>query len=386
MFSGRVLNFSQLRDTSMQQSYHERFAKGARNLLINCAGCATGDKLLIVCETDTVGYYDPSMGHAIQAVGAQFGMITEIVGVPLNRDVCDPDPSLVAKMAAADCTLFLARLGDQIRFRSKSTDTVQVVSYALDGQMLASPFGTIEHQAMEALRDLINGAICGADEVHVTCPAGTDFRGSYQGAPLAGSDTTLKRFPVSVYAPIPADGFRGRIAQNGFLTGTGSQYYTPWSCGLEETLFVNFERNRITGFTGSQKDVSAATAHYEFVGRKYGLDTYYVHSWHGGIHPGCAFDDPAGTHFERWSGGAFGNPRLMHFHTCGAYPPGEISLNILDATVRLDGVAVWEGGRLRPERIRGGRALRERFADLCASFKDPATSVGQAACGQLRFA
>ena len=169
---------------------------------------------------------------------------------------------------------------------------------------------------------MVNMAVFQGSEIRVTCPAGTDFGGAIATMPMSVLDTTLKRFPVSVFAPIPGEGFSGRIAQNGFLTGTGSQYYTPWSCELKETVFVNFENTRITGFEGSVDDVAAAKAHYEFVCNKYGIDTYYLHSWHAGIHPGCEFKKPAGDDFERWSGGAFGNPRILHFHTCGAYPPG----------------------------------------------------------------
>jgi hypothetical protein len=201
-----------------------------------------------------------------------------------------------------------------------------------------------------------------------------------------GGDTTRKRFPVSVFAPVPALSFRGRIAQNGFLTGTGSQYYTPWACELKETLFVHFEDNRITGFDGTENDVAAAKAHYEFVGNKYGIDTYFIHSWHAGIHPGCRYDAPAGDNFERWSGGAFGNPRLLHFHTCGAYPPGEISLNLLDATVRIDGIAVWQDGVLHPERVAGGANLLEQYPDMRAVFENPTGQVGQAASGLLAYA
>ena len=369
----------------MLESYIDRFAKGVRNLLLNCADCKPGQSVLIVCETDTVGYYDPMMGYAIQTVGEQLDLIIKIVGVPWNRDVCDPSKALTQKMNEADCTLFLARLGDQIRFRPKNSAMTQVISYALDCEMLASPFGTIDYQAFVELRDLINTATSKAAKIHVTCPAGSDFRGKPSVSMATGSDTTRKRFPISVHAPITAGGFRGRIAQNGFLTGTGSQYYTPWSCRLDDTLFVNFKDNRITGFEGLPKDVAAAKAHYEFVGNKYSLDTYYVHSWHAGIHPACTFVEPADAHFERWGGSAFGNPRLMHFHTCGAYPPGEISLNVLDPTICLDGVAVWKGGVLRPERIAGGAAFLDAYPEMRLAFQHPETQVGQAACGGLKY-
>ncbi len=369
----------------VSESYQKRFAKGARNLLMGCAGCAPGDTVLIVCETDTVGYYDPALGHAIKTIAEQSGLRAQLYGVPLNREVCAPSEALSRKMDAADCSLFLARLGDQIRFRPKISASTQVISYALDCDMLASPFGTIAYQAFETLRALINQAIAKASTIHVTCPAGTDFSGSPATFRPVGSDTTLMRFPVSVYAPVPAHGFRGCIAQNGFLTGTGSHYYRPWSCGLNETVFIHFEDTQITGFEGAAQDVAAAKAHYEFVGRTYELDTYHIHSWHGGIHPACKFNDLANAHFERWGGGAFGNPRLMHFHTCGAFPPGEIALNVLDPTVRLDGIALWENGRLHPERIAQGAELFARFPDMKAAFDRPETRVGQAASGQLSY-
>ncbi len=359
--------------------------QGARNLLLNCAGCQPGHNVLIVYETEDDGYYDPELRGELERVAGHLGLITQSHGVPIAHDVTDPDAVLAAKMAAADCTIFLARMGDQIRFRPRDAALNQIISYALDRDMLASPFGTVDYRAFDDLKYLINDAIAVAQDIHVTCPAGTDFRGGPVYFESHGADVTRKRFPVSVFAPVPAASFSGKVAQRGFLTGTGSNYYTPWSCALDDTLIVNFDANRITGFEGSDSDVAAAQAHYESVGTRYGLDTYFVHSWHAGIHPGCASKAPAGAHMERWSGSAFGNPRLLHFHTCGDYPPGEISLNVLDPTIRLDGVAVWEQGILHPERIKGGAALLAAHPDMAAVFADPATDVGQAACGNLRY-
>lgn len=369
----------------MDQDFQNRLTVGAENLLVNCAGCMPGQRLLVVYETATDGYYDPELARTIGEAGQKLGLWTQTHGVPLNPDVTDPDEILSAKMRSADCTVFVARLGDQIRFRAQEACQSQIISYALDRQMLASPFGTIDYGAFEALKAVINRAVSGARDIHVTCPAGTDFRGAPNLFNAGSGDTTRKRFPVSVFTPIPAEGFRGRIAQTGFITGTGSHYYQPWTCALDRTVFVNFEGTRITGFDGAPADVAAAREHYEFVGRKYGIDTYFVHSWHAGIHPGCEFRSPAGQHFERWSGGAFGNPRLLHFHTCGDYPPGEISLNLLDPTVRIDGVAVWEDGRLYPERLAGGDAVLEAYPEMHAAFMTPATQVGQSTCGHLRY-
>ena len=367
----------------MPKKWQDRLETGIRNLLVNCAGLQPGQKLLVVHETESDGYFEPALTSEVCRLADQLGYETKTHGVPLKREVSDPDDLLRAMMEEANRTVFLARLGDQIRFRSNDAADKQIISYALDREMLASPFGTTDCRAFERLKQLINQSFASASEIHVICPAGTNFKGTMPACSRTGGDVTRKRFPSSVFAPIPADGFRGRIAQNGFLTGTGSHYYRPYSCALNETLFVHFEGTRITGFDGAKDDISAARAHYEFVGNRYGIDTYHVHSWHAGIHPGCAYKEPAARNFERWSGSAFGNPRLLHFHTCGAYPPGEISLNVLDPTIRIDGVAVWEQGRLHPERLPGSGELFDAFPELVDAFRNPADQVGQGECGRL---
>lgn len=359
--------------------------KGVENLVVNCGNCKSGDKLLIVFETEDDGYYDCELARSVEQVATGLGLKTETFGVPFQRTVTDPDERLSASMAAADCTVFFARLGDQIRFRPKDAGMTQIISYALDRNMLSSPFGTVPYQGFETLKHLINDAISTAEEIHVTCPDGTDFKGRLTERLDSIGDVTRKRFPVSVFTPVPARRFKGRIAQRGFLTGTGSNYYQPYSRELKDTLFVDFDGNRITGFDGRPEDVHAATEHYEFVGNTFGIDTYFVHSWHIGIHPGCHYPQSASENFERWSGGAFGNPRLLHFHTCGAYPPGEISLNVLDPTVRLDGVDLWRDGRLQPDLIPGGTALLNSIPEMRALFDAPSSAVGLGPDNKLNF-
>jgi hypothetical protein len=195
---------------------------------------------------------------------------------------------------------------------------------------------------------------------------------------------TVRRFPLSVFTPVPAGDFAGRIVQSGFLTGTGKTHYTPYSLGLEDLLTVHFERNRILRFEGRADDVARAQAHYEAVGAMTGADASHVHSWHAGMHPGCAWPIQAGVDIARWGGGAFGNPRILHFHTCGTEPPGEISINVVDPTIWLDGVPVWEQGRLYPERVEGGREILERHPVAARLFADPAREVGLAPSGRLR--
>ncbi len=359
--------------------------QAVENLFFDCAGCSPGDRILIVHENENDGYYDPELVHAVSQACLEIDLEAKTYAVPFQRHVSDPDADLVRSMDAVDCTVFFARIGDQVRFRASSTQKTQVISYALDQGMLSSAFGRTPYSGFQRLKQLVDAAVFSAGVVHVTCPNGTDFKGTVRDPLTADADVTCKRFPLSVFTPVPARAFQGTIAQRGFLTGTGSHFYEPYSCALHETLFVSFDGNQITNFDGQPKDVAAARAHYQFVGNHLGIDTHFVHSWHVGIHPGCSYLQPAGASLERWSGGAFGNPRLLHFHTCGAYRPGEISLNILDPTVRLDGVAVWDNGRLYPERLPGGDALLAEMPQMNALFDAPGRAVGQAADGQLSF-
>jgi hypothetical protein len=360
-------------------------ATSARNLFLTCGQCAPGDRVLLVHETEVDGYYDPGLVDELHHAARALGLAVSTHGVRLHRDVRDPDATLRAKMANADCTVFLARLGDQIRYRTQDADSSQIVCYALDREMFASPFAGADYAGFDRLRSLINTAVASAETIRVTCPLGTDFTGTTPAFPSSGADTTRKRFPISIAAPIPASTFQGDIVQSGFLTGTGSHFYTPYACGISDALKVSFKANQITGFDGSARDVDAARAHYAFVSQTYGLDQYHVHSWHAGIHPGLRYRDFAGTSTERWSGGAFGNPRVLHMHTCGDYAPGEISLNVIDATVTLDGVAVWQDGRIYPERIAGGAALLAEHPDLARVFANPEQDVGLASDGRLRL-
>jgi hypothetical protein len=356
---------------------------GAENLLLNCGGLQKGDHLLVLREAPDQGYYDDAIVQAVVDCARDLKIETTVQIAPFDATSCDPSPELLEAMKRATRTLFLSRKGDQIRFNPDMEGIRPIMSYALDAEMLASGFGRASYSGFVALKNAVNAAFAAAHEIRVTCPLGTNFQGPGAAYPQSGADVCVDRFPMSVFAPVPSEGFSGVIVQDGFLVGTGSQFYAPYSCKLALPLEVHFENGTMTEFRGDEGDVQRARMHYEQVGEMFSLDPFTVHSWHAGIHPGCSYRLPASANFERWSGGAFGNPRILHIHTCGHYAPGEISLNVLDPTIRLDGVALWEDGVFYPDRLEGGAQILADLPCMREVFENPARDVGQSAFGRL---
>nr|WP_306266437.1 hypothetical protein [Pararhizobium sp. IMCC3301] len=350
--------------------------KGAANLLVNCAGTRRDDHLLIIREEPGLGYYDEDIVTAVAEAGRRIGAHVTVQEVPFNPQATEVPAEVRTLMGGADRTVFLARIGDQLRFSDMASNGRALVSYALDAEMLGSAYGTADYRAFDLLKSALNRMLSAAKTIHVSCPAGTDFRGSGPGSVTPLQDVGIYRFPMPVFTPIPATGFSGRVALPGFLIGTGSMYYEPYAVEYDGALFADFANNRMTGFSGDKKAIEVAGAHYQLVAGKFGIDRDFVHSWHAGIHPACAFPGAASDNYERWSGAAFGNPRLLHFHTCGAYAPGEISWNVVDPTIVVDGVAVWKDGVLHPELVPGGADILAQYPCARAVFDAPSRNIG----------
>ncbi len=352
---------------------------GARNLLVNCAEAQTGERILIAHEPPGLGYYDNRVVDCVASAAEGLGMQAICMDVGFDSQARALPAAVKLAIEGADVVVFFARLGDQLRFSEMPEGKRIVVSYALCPDMLGSGFGTAHHDAFLQLKNSVNTAISQANSIHVTCPRGTDFRGQPQLRLESSCDTSIRRFPMSVPTPVPAHSFSGRVAMPGFLTGTGSQYYSPYTVELPGQVFAIFEQGRLTQFEGDATSVGIANRHYDHVARELGIERDFVHSWHAGIHPGCGFPGQAHDSYERWSGSGFGNPRLLHFHTCGSYAPGEICWNVIDPTIRADGIALWEKGRLRMDNLPDADALLTTFPCAAKAFAQPDDRIGLSA-------
>jgi hypothetical protein len=318
-------------------------AAGARNLLVDCGEFEAGDEVLIVHEDPALGWYDLAAPMAVAFEARRLGLRARLL------QVGGPGNGRQAALEIADHAnvVFFARIGDQDRFAEAVAGRTVVMSYARDGRALGSAYGQTSHKAMLALKAAVDEVLLGADRIDIACPLGTRVSGTL--APQhrhAEADVSVRRFPMGVPQPVAADRFSGRVALGRWLTPTGSRVYAPASVELEAPVFARIDAGRIVEFEGDAAVVAKVRAHYDHVAGLFGIDRDAVHSWHAGIHPASDYPHPPEADPDRWSNSVFTSPRWLHFHTCGAYAPGEICWMVGEPKVEVDGKALWREGRL----------------------------------------
>lgn len=297
---------------------------------------------------------------------------TLMVGEPKNHAIL----AVQEAIDMVDEVIFFARIGDQGRFKSQYHGACPVMSYAMNAKMLASGYGQLQHSAMVALKNAIDTVTLGARHIEITCPLGTFVEGTPGNTLAEGGEVTISRFPMGVAMPVLANDFKGVVKLTHYLTPAGSKVYEPAYLELPRIVSAHIEGNCIVEIAGDTDLVESFKRHYKQVAEKFGLDAFYIDSWHAGIHPLMGYDMPASTDPVRWSQTVFPNPRLLHFHTCGAGPPGEICWMILDPTIAINGVALWENGRLHPERFTETMDVLNLAPELVSAFAKPVYEVG----------
>ena len=349
---------------------------GAVSLLRDCVGASEGQRVLIVREPGNANYYDHEAPQITAAAGRELGLtIYETVSETFIADENDKF-KFADTLSGFDHVVFFSRIGDQIRFSSELNIPSSTMCYTLNEETLNSNFGTACYHGMSEIKQAIDEAVLSASCIHVTCPRGTDYRGKPNWDFVLESEVSLKRFPLLVPRPTPANGMSGTVALSQFLTATGSRHYEPFSLELPMGVLAHIDNNRIVEFEGDPSEVERINSHYRNISGQFSIDPWFVDSWHAGIHPGCHFTTAAKNDIVRWSGTAFGNPRVLHFHTCGDYAPGEICWHVLDPTITLDGVSLWDAGRLYPDRLPEGSAILKRHPHLARLFDNPERCLG----------
>ena len=140
-------------------------------MLFTCGGVTNSARVLIVCEPKGLGYYEDALGHALLHACHELGLEAKLTETDFKPEAKELPAALVETMAAFDMTVFLARIGDQVRFIPLPDGARAIVSYALSLKAMRSPFGTAHHKPLVAIKALIESQMADA-MVRITCTNG----------------------------------------------------------------------------------------------------------------------------------------------------------------------------------------------------------------------
>jgi hypothetical protein len=323
-------------------------AAGARNLLVDCAGVGSGDRVLIITEPDRLDHYDLAVARCIAEEARKLGAHTTVLATEPGAGPEDVPSSLLEEISRASHTIFLNRIGDQLRFAPLPGAGTKTVCYTLDLDYLGSAFAVSPYRVWEKVRQQVVERISRATRYSIRCPLGTDLLAeSAAGVAELSSPTgfTVKNFPVMIVPPVSARHLSGRLVLSHTLTSTGVHSYKESVLPLESPLELTLDHGHITRFDGPPALVARVRAQFERVASLFGGTGDVVNSWHAGINPFTWFLPPALSDIDRWSAMSFGSPRYAHFHLCGS-PPGDICGQVFDATIAFDDEVIWNRGRL----------------------------------------
>ena len=339
-----------------------------RNILFNCAKLKEGDRILVISENPSLGWYDKITPELLTAEAKSHNIfVTNLeVGGPDNSD----KKEIEKEINKFDCTIFFARLGDQDRFDNKKFHKKRVMSYIRNEESLNSKFGTIPYEATLELKNAIDEIFKNGKSVEITCPLGSELTGLISlESEEEKQEVSVLRFPMVVPKPVKADSLSGNIIIDNCLTPTGSKVYEPAFVLIDNPLKIEIKNGQITEVYGNHLDVKNFKSHYRKVAYQFDIDANCVHSFHAGIHPGIEYKIPMIENPDRWSNTLFASPRFLHFHTCGNYAPGEICWMVPNHTIKIDNIALWKNGYLIPDNFQSTKGCVANWESLQQLFR-----------------
>ena len=325
---------------------------GSRSLLLDCVGMRKGDDVLLVGEDHRRAFFDTRVCRVLATAVRELGGSPHIVIVPETEGPEDVPDEVAQAMAEVDHTIFVSRLGDQVRFSEIDGPGTKTMCYLHDTGYLRSPFARVPYGALSEICELLQREIALRQHCRITCPEGTDLAGPVSGDATVLEDFSVRQFPVMIVPPIEAGGLSGRLVLSRWLLSTSTHLYDDSLLPLPVPLAVRLEEGRIVAIDGKAEEVDRVRRHFESVASRSGGEAFRIHSWHAGINPTVFFNGRAEDDIEKWADMVFGSPRYTHFHACGT-DPGDVSISLFDTTVSFDGEDYWKCGRLafldRPE-------------------------------------
>ncbi len=348
---------------------------GAENLILRCAELSADETVVIIFEDPELGWYNLDVVKTISEFLKKMGInptLLKVSGPTNSKNV-----EVTEAVNAHDCAIFFSRIGDQDRFEVPVHGKKIIMSYIRNNQMLASPYGCCDYRAFVELKSAINKIMISSECVDISCSRGTSLSALLKKDKIEGpKDVYVRRFPLGVPQPLSASTMVGQVALCNYLAPTGSKVYEPATLKIVDIVLAKIRDGIILHLSGDHGCIEKIKKHYFEIGKKFKIRDDNVHSYHAGIHPGCNYLTSAADNPDRWANTIFTNPRVLHFHTCGDYSPGEICWMVIDPTIKFDNKALWSNGVLRVSDFAETKQILQKWPDLKKVFEHPSRNIG----------
>ena len=320
--------------------------KGARNLLCNCAGSAAGDRVLFVGEADQDPYFEPELVEELGRSASEMGMKPDFILTMSSTSAGGLPEDVAEAMRDADVTVFLSRIGDRVRFDAPGAGGSRIMCYALNRKYMASGFGTADYRVTEAILDRLMDRISHASGYRIQTRDGTDLAAELRIGSLQSDllPFALKLFPTMIFPPIKFRHLNGVLVIDHFTLSSSTRPYENSALTIPSPITATIEDNVITECNGDPQVVREFQNQCERAAGITGGDPFRLNSWHTGVNPNTFYDGNPLADLERWGTVAYGSPRYSHIHMAGS-DPGDLSVQIFDASIRFDGDWLWKDGR-----------------------------------------
>ena len=330
--------------------------KGARNLLENCLAIQADERVVIVGESGSTSYFEPELCYLVKEEAESMGAHVEIVwanpvkgaeSIPLNVTEC---------ISKADATIFLSRLGDQIRFTELHDGGRKVMCYTLTREHMAAQFATVDHSKLKRVHELLREALLLSQRYVITDACGTSLHGEIKSSSdretSAVEEFQVDLFPEMIFAPIKCHKLTGNLVIKKFITSSSTRAYEDSVLLMDSSINATVENSLIVNLEGDEKQIISLREQLKRAAELTGGDPYAINSWHTGINSGTFFHGDPYDDIERWGTVSYGSPRFTHFHGAGN-DPGDVAFYLFDASVSFDDELYWQDGRFvfldRPE-------------------------------------